>query len=109
LAGRDRDYTAVALSFIPVTTTYGPEAALIAEAFTPRLRYRGTSIGYQLASIIAGGPAPFIATWLFVTFSSTFPIGIYVVICALISIIATTLPDYTDMDISTEAHYEEPL
>src|SRR5262249_10523685 len=58
-------FIAVALSFIPVMTMYGPEAALIAEAFTPRLRYSGASIGYQLASIIAGGPAPFISTWLF--------------------------------------------
>ena len=103
-------FTAVALSFIPVMTMYGPEAALIAEAFPPRLRYSGASIGYQLASIIAGGPAPFIATWLFATYQSTFPIGIYVVICAIISIIATALlPDYTNKDISTEAHYEEPL
>jgi MFS family permease len=103
-------FTAVALSFIPVMTMYGPEAALIAEAFPPRLRYSGASIGYQLASIIAGGPAPFIATWLFATFNSTFPIGIYVVVCAIISIIATALlPDYTNKDISTEAHYEEPL
>ena len=60
-------FLAVSLSFIPVMTMYGPEAALIAEAFTPRLRYSGASIGYQLASIIAGGPAPFIATWLFAT------------------------------------------
>ena len=103
-------FIAVALSFIPVMTMYGPEAALIAEAFTPRLRYSGASIGYQLASIIAGGPAPFISTWLFATYNSTFPIGIYVVICAMISIIATMmLPDYTNKDISTEAHYEEPL
>ena len=103
-------FTAVSLSFIPVMTMYGPEAALIAEAFTPRLRYSGASIGYQLASIIAGGPAPFISTWLFATYHSTFPIGIYVVICAIISIIATALlPDYTNKDISTEAHYEKPL
>jgi MFS family permease len=103
-------FIAVALSFIPVMTMYGPEAALIAEAFTPRLRYSGASIGYQLASIIAGGPAPFISTWLFATYNSTVPIGIYVVICAVISIIATMmLPDYTNKDISTEAHYEEPL
>jgi len=103
-------FIAVALSFIPVMTMYGPEAALIAEAFTPRLRYSGASIGYQLASIIAGGPAPFISTWLFATYHSTIPIGIYVVVCAIISIIATAmLPDYTDKDISTEALYEEPL
>jgi MFS family permease len=100
-------FIAVALSFIPVMTMYGPEAALIAEAFTPRLRYSGASIGYQLASIIAGGPAPFISTWLFATYHSTFPIGIYVVICAIISITATLmLPDYTNKEISTEAGYE---
>jgi hypothetical protein len=47
---------------------YGPQAALIAEAFTPRLRYSGASLGYQLASVIAGGPAPLIATALFATY-----------------------------------------
>jgi hypothetical protein len=46
-----------------ISARYGPEAALIAESFSPRLRYSGTSTGYQLASIIAGGPAPIIATW----------------------------------------------
>jgi hypothetical protein len=82
----------------------------IAEAFTPRLRYSGASIDYQLGSIIAGGPAPFISTWLFATYHSTIPIGIYVTVCAIISIIATALlPDNTNKDISAEAHYEEPL
>jgi MFS family permease len=99
-------FLAVSLSFIPVMTMYGPEAALIAEAFTPRLRYSGASIGYQLASIIAGGPAPFIATWLFASFHSTIPIAIYITICAAISIAATLLlPDYTNKDIALEAEY----
>src|SRR5215831_10928798 len=61
-------FIAIALSLLPATTCYGPQAALIAESFTPRLRYSGTSLGYQLASIIAGGPSPFIATALFATF-----------------------------------------
>jgi len=56
-------------------TCYGPQAAMIAESFTPRLRYSGSSLGYQLASIIAGGPSPFIATALFATFNSSFPIA----------------------------------
>ncbi|HEY1799028.1 MAG TPA: MFS transporter [Stellaceae bacterium] len=99
-------FIAVALSFIPVMTMYGPEAALIAEAFTPRLRYSGASLGYQLASIIAGGPAPFISTYLFATYHSTVPIGIYIVVCAVIGIGATfMLPDYTNREISTEAEY----
>jgi MFS family permease len=41
---------------------WGSQAALIAECFTPRLRYSGASIGFQLAAVFAGGPAPLIAT-----------------------------------------------
>ena len=55
-------FIAIVLSLIPHDIQYGPQAALIAESFTPRLRYSGASLGYQLASIIAGGPAPIIAT-----------------------------------------------
>src|SRR6202790_1219204 len=97
-------FIAIMISLVPVMNLYGPEAALIAEAFTPRLRYSGASLGYQLASIIAGGPAPFISTWLFATYHSTIPIGLYVVACAVVSITATMmLPDYTNKDISEYA------
>ena len=51
-------FIAIVLSLIPHDMQYGPQAALIAEAFTPRLRYSGSSLGYQLASVIAGGPPP---------------------------------------------------
>jgi MFS family permease len=96
-------FTAIAVSLLPVMTQYGPEAALIAESFTPRLRYSGASIGYQLASVIAGGPSPFIATWLFATYGSAWPIAIYIAICAIIGIIATSLlTDYTNKEISAE-------
>jgi MFS family permease len=100
-------FIAMALSFIPIMIMYAAEAALIAEAFTPRLRYSGSSIGYQLASIIAGGPAPFIAAWLFSTYHSAFPIFLYVCVCAAISICACLLlPDKTNKDISHEVHYD---
>jgi MFS family permease len=96
-------FLAVALSFIPVMTMYGPQAALIAEAFTPRLRYSGASIGYQLASVFAGGPAPLIATALFAQFKSGYAIALYILVCALISLVAAALlPDYTNRDISEE-------
>ena len=61
-------FLAIILSLIPHDMQYGPQAALIAESFTGRLRYSGSSLGYQLASVIAGGPAPLIATWLYGTF-----------------------------------------
>jgi MFS family permease len=98
-------FIAIALSLLPAVTCYGPEAALIAESFTPRLRYSGTSLGYQLASIIAGGPSPFIATALFATFHSSFSIAVYIALTAVIGIIATALlTDYTNKDISAEYH-----
>ena len=96
-------FIAVALSLVPIMTMYGPEAALIAESFSPRLRYSGASLGYQLASIIAGGPSPFIATALFAAFHSSIPICLYIVACSVIGIVATALlTDYTNRDISAE-------
>jgi hypothetical protein len=77
-------------------TKFVPQAALIAESFTGRLRYSGSSLGYQLASVIAGGPAPLIATWLFGTFHSSYAIAVYIATCAVLSLIATALmTDYT--------------
>ena len=94
---------AIILSFVPHDLMYGPQAALIAEGFTPRLRYSGTSIGYQLASLTAGGPAPLIATALLAAYGSGYVIAGYIAICAVISIVATVLmPDYTGRDISAE-------
>jgi len=75
----------------------------IAEGFTPRLRYSGSSIGYQLASLTAGGPAPIIATALLAAYGSGYIIAGYIAICAIVSIIATAfMPDYTGQDISVE-------
>jgi metabolite-proton symporter len=96
-------FLAIVLSLIPHDMQYGPQAALIAEAFTPRLRYSGASLGYQLASIIAGGPAPLIATWLFAKFHTGYAIAIYIAACAVVSVVATAfMPDYTGQDISAE-------
>jgi metabolite-proton symporter len=96
-------FLAIVLSLIPHDMQYGPQAALIAESFTGRLRYSGASLGYQLASIIAGGPAPLIATWLYSVHHSSHAIAFYIAACAVISLIATVLmPDYTGRDIREE-------
>jgi hypothetical protein len=75
-------FIAVVLSLVPHDMQWGPLAALIAEAFTPRLRYSGSSLGFQLASVIAGGPAPLIATALFATYHSGYAISVYIAACA---------------------------
>ncbi len=96
-------FIAIVLSLIPHDIQYGPQAALIAEAFTPRLRYSGASLGYQLASVIAGGPAPLIATALFAAYHTGYAIAIYIAACAVVSLVSAALmPDYTGQDISAE-------
>ena len=96
-------FLAVVLSLIPHDMMYGPQAALIAECFTGRLRYSGASLGYQLASVIAGGPSPIIATWLLSRYASGYAIAWFIFVCALISVAAASLlPDYTNRDISRE-------
>ena len=96
-------FIAIVLSLIPHDMMYGPQAALIAESFTGRLRYSGASMGYQLASVIAGGPAPLIATWLFATYGTSTAIAWYIAACAVISFIAAgMLKDYTGQDIAEE-------
>jgi len=103
-------FVAISLSLIPVMTLYGPQAALIAEAFSPRLRYSGAGIGYQLASIVAGGPAPFIAAALFAAYHSGMAIACYLLACGVITIIAVSLlPDYTNKDVSREYDEGRPL
>ena len=96
-------FFAIVLSLIPHDMQYGPQAALIAESFTGRLRYSGASLGYQLASVIAGGPAPLIATWLYGTYRSSYAIAVYIAACAVISLIATAMMhDYTGKNIQEE-------
>ena len=104
-------FLAILLSLIPHDIMYGPQAALIAESFTGRLRYSGASLGYQLSSVIAGGPAPLIATWLFGRFQSGYAVACFIAFCAVVSLAATAaLKDYTNKDISLEYdHVPEAL
>ncbi|HEX7735404.1 MAG TPA: MFS transporter [Ktedonobacteraceae bacterium] len=73
---------------------YGPQAALIAERFPTRLRYTAATLAYQLASIIAGGPAPIIATYLLNRYPASVAwifIAAYIIVMALISLLAVSL------------------
>jgi MFS family permease len=73
---------------------YGPQAAFIAEAFPANLRYSGASLGYHLAAVTSGGPAPLIATYLLHTYRSSGAIAVYLVVIAVIGAVTTVLlPD----------------
>jgi hypothetical protein len=64
---------------------------LIAERFGTDVRYSGASIGYQLASVIAGGPAPLIAAAILAGTGSSTWISVYIIGCAVVSMIALLL------------------
>jgi MFS family permease len=99
-------FLAIVLSLVPYSMMWGPQAALIAECFTPRLRYSGFSLGFHLSSITAGGPAPLIATALLAATGSGYVIALYILFCAIVSVVTTAfLPDRTNRDISQEQVY----
>jgi metabolite-proton symporter len=92
-------FTAIVLALPIHDLQYGPQAAVIAEAFPARLRYSGSSLGYQLASITAGGPAPLIASWLIHRYASSTAVAVYVALCGAISLVALfLLPDRQTRD-----------
>jgi len=58
---------------------YGPQASFFSELFGTRVRYSGASLGYQLASVIAGGLSPLIATGLLRRYSASWPIALLII------------------------------
>jgi metabolite-proton symporter len=87
-------FLAIALGLPSQDLQYGPQAAFIAERFPGNLRYSGASLGYQLASITAGGPAPIIALYLYRTYETSMAVAAYVALTAAISLVCVwLLPD----------------
>ena len=87
---------------------YGPQAAYIAESFPASLRYSGSALGYQLASITAGGPAPLIAALLYRQYGTSNAIAWYIVICSVIYSLFC-LNAFTDLVIIDVAVYSFAL
>lgn len=82
---------AIVVSLVVHDIQYGPQAALIAESFGTDVRYSGAGVGYQLASVVAGGPAPLIAAAILSGTGSSTWISIYIVGCGVVSLIALLL------------------
>jgi hypothetical protein len=82
---------AIVVSLIFHDMMYGPQAALIAESFGTNIRYSGAGLGYQLASVFAGGPAPLIAAAILQNTGSSTWISIYIIGCAVVSLVALAL------------------
>ncbi|WP_285731172.1 MFS transporter [Nocardiopsis sp. ATB16-24] len=87
---------------------YGPQAAFFSELFSTRVRYSGASMGYQLASIVAGGLAPLIATALLASFGTGTPIALYVAAMSALTLVAVAFARETKgVDLSRVSVREE--
>ena len=86
----DKILLGVVVGLILHSLMYAPQAAFFSELFGTSVRYTGASVGYQLASILAGALAPIIALKLLgdVTDGNTTAVGIYVGIASVLTIIA---------------------
>ena len=90
-------FLAIAIALPIHDLQYGPQAAFISESFPGSLRYSGSSLGYQLASITAGGPAPIIAVILLRQYGTSTAIAVYMSLCALASLFCVfALKDRTE-------------
>lgn len=81
-------FIAIAGARLCIAAMYGPMAALFCELFEPKVRFSGTSLGYQMGSIIGGALAPFFAALLLVATGTSFSISLYMAALCLISFMA---------------------
>jgi MFS family permease len=83
--------------------SYGPQAALYAELYPAKVRYSGVSVGYALGAILGGAFAPMIAQWIIGVYGSSWAIGVYIGILALVSLLAvSTIRDPQGIDLRVE-------
>jgi len=100
-------WLAMSIAIVALGAMYGPSGAFFSELFDTNVRYSGASLGYQLASAIAGGFAPLIATALLAGYG--YPaVALYMIVMALITITAVYLATETyQRDISRRRSDEE--
>jgi len=84
---------------------FGPQAAYFAELFGPTRRFSGFAFARELGSIIAGGPAPFLAAYfVLLAGGQTWAVSLYMIVLSLITAVSVWLgPETYRDDISEDA------
>jgi MHS family metabolite:H+ symporter-like MFS transporter len=73
-----------------VNTMLGAQCSMLPELFGNRHRYIGVAVSREFSAVIAGGIAPLLGVWfLSLTDYSWWPLGIYTLVLALITVAAT--------------------
>jgi metabolite-proton symporter len=83
---------AISLALVVQSAMYAPQAAFFSELFGTDVRYTGASIGYQLASPLAGGLAPLICEALLQWAGGrTWGVAAYLIALAAITLLSVWL------------------
>lgn len=66
----------------------GTQPALMGELFPTEVRYTGLAMGHEIASIFAGGFAPLVATALFASQKSSWPVSVILIVFGVLTLFA---------------------
>src|SRR5215471_10178934 len=104
-----KEWIWIALAFIiarAVVTAamFGPQAAYFAELFPPQRRFAGFAFARETGSLLAGGPAPFLATALVAAYGSWWPVACYAIFLSLCTVVAIWIgPETYQENIASDA------
>lgn len=79
---------ALIVAFTIHAIMYGSQAAIFAEMFPADIRFSGVSLGFQIASVLAGGFAPFIMTALLIATGASWSVSLYIIAACVITFIS---------------------
>jgi metabolite-proton symporter len=80
---------AIVVGLIVHAAMYAPQAAFLSELFGTDVRYTGASIGYQLASPLAGGLAPLVSMALLKwSGGKPWPVAVYLIALSAITLVS---------------------
>lgn len=85
-----KDTALVILAFVLANTLchaamIGTQPSFYTELFSTDVRYSGISIGREIASVVGGGFAPFIATALLSRYQAAWPVSLYLIFLAAVT------------------------
>ena len=103
-------YLALSIFSLGLGLTYGPQAALYVEMFPASIRFSGVAISYALGAVLGGAFAPTIAQALLEATGTTASVSIYLLLMALISLVAVSLVKDRpgiDLSVANEAEQEK--
>ncbi|MEU0507940.1 MFS transporter [Amycolatopsis sp. NPDC006125] len=79
---------AVVIGCTGIAVMAGPQAALVADSFTAEVRYSGSSIAYQVGSVLGGALAPIVATALVAGTGTSLSVSLFMAALGLVSLVS---------------------